>query len=202
MLKDVLEKVGFLNKDNELHFDKALRNEAIKWACQFREESCLKATDTALRDVVHVRSSTILPHPNVRGAMYCGGYRSGGEHEQKFLLSLLGNSTDIRERREILNALGCNSNEELLKHYVQESVETKYSAGERYAVVQSVLENTVIGRDVLFDFLKDNIAKFHSVNGLQNTEKAIKELALYIVNEDQQKMVTFCEQDSAGTNLF
>lgn len=193
MLKDVLDKIGFENKPNEEHFDKALRNEAIKWACQLKEESCLKSTDSIFRKVAAVRSSN-LPHPNVRGVMYCGGYRSGGEDEQKFLLSLLGNCTDTRERMEILNALGCNSNEDLLQHYLKETLESKYSADERYAVVQSVLENTVIGRGVVLEFLKKHISDFHSVNGPQNTDRAFKELASYMVDEDQIKIVNIlCE---------
>ncbi|RZF32754.1 hypothetical protein LSTR_LSTR009863 [Laodelphax striatellus] len=159
ILSDSREKEMTMN-------DELLRFEVAETACNVRLRACLIEANNIFRKWIDnstkSESQNFIRH-DVRTTVYCTAVELGGEREWLFLWDQLQGKRshiDQEERRRILDALACSKNQQLLKRYLESSLQTNSTDHlrnfkERRAVFNSVLKN-VDAVDLLMDFMQVN----------------------------------------------
>uniref|UniRef100_V5I8G3 Aminopeptidase N n=1 Tax=Anoplophora glabripennis TaxID=217634 RepID=V5I8G3_ANOGL len=157
--------------DSDSHVDVLKNVLVLKWACELGHEECIKyATET----FKSFKESSSLDDYNAREVIFCNGIRHSEnvKEDWEFLWKIYTNSLSVHEQNDILNALGCAEDKELLLSYLQKVITTDSGIKRQDAVTvfKSVLSSSV-GLEAVKEYLKTN------VSAIQNFFKDMRILA-------------------------
>lgn len=135
-------------------FDRYSRETALRYACNSRNELCLS---DAFKLIQRFASNDIRAPRGLEAVVYCSGMRgTGKEAEWTAIWRKLLSPTDATFRSQIINALGCSDDRDLLKQLLESSVgagnPASYTQAERRAVLGAVLSSRS-GLEVVIEFI-------------------------------------------------
>lgn len=94
---------------------------------------------------------------DLKKVIICSGVRSADKNTwNKLLLKYKENNND----NDILNGLGCTSDTEVLKMYLDIAINNSLPVTDRDTIFKAVYTGSDVGVDVTLDFLKDKIHYF------------------------------------------
>lgn len=100
------------------------------------------------------------PHKELRSVVYCNGlrYSENATSDWEFLWNKLQESTIASETNILTSALGCTTDEELLKKYLDLVFEpnSKIRRQDATYVFRAVLNNNREGTDAVLDYIVNN----------------------------------------------
>lgn len=137
--------------------DRFGRATAIRWACKSGNEKCLADAWLMVQSAANGNQS--IPR-SMQNDIYCNGLRGTNKTSEWIILwKKMRALNDDRERKSLINGLGCSDDEEILKDFVDSSVamnsDVNYSRAERQLVFNSSIQSSV-GVPVILDFLRSN----------------------------------------------
>lgn len=189
-LDHLFSEASLLAANNEHHFRKDSRNQAIRWSCRLGSSKCLNETNAALEG--HLTEATLI-HQDHRGAILCAGIRSATELQFNLLLNRLANEIDIDERSRLVRAAGCISDqflaERLLLMTINEQSIYLKNDEERYFVFSEIAGNQPNSTKLAFEFLEANIDTVNTLYGRDNVNNAVKLLSTFVSNDELTEKV-------------
>lgn len=192
MLTHLYSTTGVLDVENEAHYHKQSRINAMNWACRLGMEKCLTDSSALLKS--HLTSGVAI-HPNNVATVYCAGLRSSTVEEYASFMQKFVAETNGEERLRLLSGLGCRRDNETLTAYIQTSVGTEIAyrnAAERYRVFTSVVGNGNVGLEVAIKFLIDNMDLANTNFGTNNLNNGIVLVAQNVVSNAHRNEVMRC----------
>ncbi|KAJ8973356.1 hypothetical protein NQ317_001400 [Molorchus minor] len=154
---------------------------ALTWACQLGHEGCV---DEAVSLFADFRENGTKPNKNLRTVVYCNGlrYSSNSTDDWEFLWNVFTESENLAtERSTIISALGCTTDTELLKSYLEKTLtdESGIRLQDAASVFSAVYSGNPEGIAVAYDFLTENYTqiaqRYQSMNSLSTLIKGISE---------------------------
>lgn len=132
--------VGVEDLPGEILPDKIVRNIAINWFCLTGNEDCLSQTKAAMNRILAYPNTD--HSPDLRQTIFCNGLRLAEERDYNDVVKHLKATVDQGIRTNLINSLGCMSNQELQDKYLQSSIAENdkniYRAQERNRILQAV----------------------------------------------------------------
>ncbi|XP_055315275.1 aminopeptidase N-like [Sitodiplosis mosellana] len=109
------------------------REMAIRLACEFGIESCLKEAEQMLEQSF-VSENFTFASLNTRASIYEFGIRSANFNLTELIWSRMSSTKNSEERQEILNSFGNIANETLLREYLYRTIDSKNNLIQRERV--------------------------------------------------------------------
>ncbi|CAH0553354.1 unnamed protein product [Brassicogethes aeneus] len=136
--------------------------------------------------------------PNLQGIVFCNALRYTNDTEDWHFLWNLYKTTDVStEKVTLLGALGCTENKNLLKTYLEHSINENSGIKPQDALsVFSAVQTSQIGVNIALQFLKNNYASiqssYKSLNALSNL---IEQLAdKFTTKEQLEELQNFIDE--------
>ncbi|XP_055638196.1 aminopeptidase N-like [Toxorhynchites rutilus septentrionalis] len=209
LVEPSFKKLGMTSDPSESLFEKLTRNIIINWACTVESADCLAQTRAQLGEVVSNKTENV--EPNLRSVVFCNGLRNADRDTFLFVWDRMQRSQDPSERTLLMNALGCSQNAELLRLYLDtsldESSDTNYRDQERSRVFSAVYSNGQVGLETSMKFLDVNAKQIDRLYnggsfGGRAIGSAVTGMAKRIVNKEQnQEFVKLVTKLAAGNYL-
>ncbi|XP_071652134.1 uncharacterized protein [Temnothorax longispinosus] len=201
LLSNMYNRLGFSDRNDDTYLDKLNREIILQWACQLNKTDCV---NTAKKLFMQWRKDNSVRIPtNARPAIYCTAIKEGQTDDWEFLWSQYLLTNFATEKKIIINALGCSTNETVLQNYLEKAIE-KYdpaSAAIRRqdvsAVFASVYNAGPVGVNVTLNFLTTYTTALYQYFGRwDEVADLFVNVASQISSEDQYKtLVDFVVHD-------
>ncbi|XP_029033388.2 aminopeptidase N-like isoform X2 [Osmia bicornis bicornis] len=184
--KSVVKEVKFevTEKESELH--KMLRTDLIKWTCRAGIEQCTKYTTQQYNLWLEDSNKNSLD-VDLRNTILCAGVRTVDfDKWKKTLDKLVELSKDEDEKRSLmLNVLGCSNSVEVLKKYLNLTLEDNPPVSFDVAV-QGIVSEHVDGVNITLETLlrqQERIKKLPNADSVIKT--SVQAIASYIKTRDE-----------------
>ena len=152
LLAPVMERVGWESSDGN-HLTALLRSLVVGALGSHKHPATVE--EARRRFQAHVSGESTLP-ADLRAAVYSAVLTGNDVSTFDELLALF-DKTDLHEERvRIMRSLGAASSRELIDRALQFSLSDKVRSQDTVFVIGSVSSHSCLGRDVAWDFLKDN----------------------------------------------
>ncbi|XP_068239378.1 aminopeptidase N-like [Palaemon carinicauda] len=151
------ESVGFEDSTDDPLLSQYKRQKGLAWACMLEHHDCLnKSVELYRMWMAHPKNNSIVS-PNLKSMVYCRGIQEGGEKEwqfawQQYLLSNVGS-----EKEQLLSAMGCTRNQQILLRYLEMAFTTDSGIRKQDTkrVFRAVASNPV-GTSMAWNFIQEN----------------------------------------------
>ncbi|EAT35031.1 AAEL012779-PA [Aedes aegypti] len=189
-INPVFSELGMVTQPNDDLFARQTREIVSKWACAMGSQTCLRKASEILLE--SVGSSNLQVDPDLRSSIYCAGLVNASEEIFLAVWNRMQTSKDQAFRTDLIYALGCTENVELMEMFLNTSIAsessgTNYFGQERERVFSAVYRNSRKGTEVALRFFMNNIMKINELYNKGNfggraIGSAITGLAKYIVD--------------------
>lgn len=121
------------------------------WACKTGLEACTTDALEKLVLLIKTKDSAATRED------YCYGIRAANETIFSHFWKLLIDSDDESLKLKLINGLACSSNEDLLREYLQSSINQtfRYTDQDRLNIIEAMIEHNN-GLHIAFDFMLEN----------------------------------------------
>ncbi|KAG5888646.1 hypothetical protein JTB14_021271 [Gonioctena quinquepunctata] len=148
-----LERIGATS-----HIEVLKQSLILKWKCELQSPDCLENSAGNFRDY---KESNSIPNHEERRMILCYGAKMSKtpQDEYSFLINIFEDAHSPTEQEDILSALGCIPDANILSNYLLEIVaeQSVISRSQALIVFRAVYSNTDQGIDVALDFLEQNM---------------------------------------------
>lgn len=133
------------------------RELAIKLACSAGNTDCIN--DAYMQTSFHAETENKLVPKGLENVIFCNGFK-GSKRPPPYwhaMWNKMLETTDSTFKSQALTALGCTENSNLLKEYLESSLDmsiTSFTQGDRRAILESVL-GSKLGLEAIFSFLEE-----------------------------------------------
>jgi ERAP1-like C-terminal domain len=152
----IFERLGVRNIDDEPYFDRLARNVAVRWACYVGSTECQEATTDRIREYV---ATEVQFEPDNRNVIMCAGLRAA-DYESGFgLWQKMQASTSTATRNQIIDALVCSQDNELLQQLMGTLIVTlgiSYTNPERTRMISGIANNGIYGTMAVMQFIEEH----------------------------------------------
>ncbi|XP_031787739.1 uncharacterized protein LOC107982070 [Nasonia vitripennis] len=157
--KSVVESVGFdESKDptnEEGHLTKINRNIAINLACSVGSKQCTTTLNEKFEKWLNDSTKNPLK-PDLKQATLCNGLRTASADVWNRTLSLCVKTTNSVEKADLINALGCSTDENILRYYINYVAEDDSPIGNYMSsIIRSISEQSDVGVNLALDFVTE-----------------------------------------------
>ncbi|XP_033335065.2 aminopeptidase N-like isoform X1 [Megalopta genalis] len=176
------------------HLKQLKRELILTWRCKAEGKDCVKK---AKQLYINFKLNTFmgLPNhisPNARAAVYCTAMRDADVNEWNFMWGQYLKADFASEKKTILEALGCNRNEKILRSYINRVINGSYTSGIRKQDVDIALTSIYnagkVGVDVMLIFLVNEYKRLYEYYGEWNSVRNVfSKLASHISTQQQLK---------------
>ncbi|XP_066994962.2 aminopeptidase N [Anabrus simplex] len=159
-------KLGFMAESEEKPTVKLQRRQIVQWACSVDHPGCVSgATDLFRKWRKSNGSSNPIP-VEVRSIVYCTAIAHGSSEDWDFLWKRFKKSNRNLERSDMLAALGCSKDVDILSRFLSWSIKEDSGIKKQYsrAVFEAVAKNPA-GYRIATNFLKDNVQSIQKYLG-------------------------------------
>ncbi|XP_069682409.1 aminopeptidase N-like [Periplaneta americana] len=175
-------ELGVKPHKNDSYLKTLHRKEIVMWACHTGYYPCVRKAISLFKIWMDGKKNPVPS--SLRSAVYCTAIARGGPEEWQFLWTKYKAATAVSERNSALMALGCSEDTDILKQYLQWSIQ-KYSdikPGDSVTVFKAVA-STETGFSIAKEFFINNIGSIEeNVGSFQVAE--ILELLASLMNQD------------------
>ncbi|CAK9796737.1 Aminopeptidase N [Anthophora quadrimaculata] len=160
LIKNKLEKLGYLDRPGDDRLTILLRGELSKWACKYDHKECVQ---TFVELFKKWKQQNIKIKPNQQPVAYCMGVKHGTTEDWEFLWNQYYNSISATEQEVILQALGCTRDVTLLERYLlyalKDFEESRIRKQDNSAVFSAVSGSSKFGSEFVLDFVSKHYAE-------------------------------------------
>ncbi|XP_015606016.1 aminopeptidase N [Cephus cinctus] len=192
----LVEDVGYDALKDDEHLTKFNRPNALTWACNYGHVACLSTAQEKLLAYLDA-PDTYFIDPNLKTFVLCAGIRASDTSTWNNLYARYQQTTVSAEKTEILTALGCSNNKNILKNYLQLTLnDSALESSVSPSVFYAVYSGSEVGIDVALDFIIDNaLAIFVADGHNKNIGTYLTGIGYRITTKEQyEKLSTFLEQ--------
>lgn len=160
IIHDVYVSLGTAETSGEEMLAKYARSLVINWACRAGIEDCLDRVRTMFTRMLY---EDVPVDVNLQSAVYCASLRTSTDVEYSDFMAKLAASDDQDERGRMIDALGCATDENKLKSFLESSLDKNefgYREAEKPRVVLSVLKGNRNGASPVIEFYSENYQQF------------------------------------------
>lgn len=171
LIKPAYERYNLTKLDGDDLQTSQMQKSIVNIACAYNLEECVQGSrDLFNRFMTNVKqnsSENPIP-PNVRPAVYCTAIYQGGEQEWDFVFQLYKKEQNANERNAMLSALTCSRVPWILVRYLKWTFEENRGIKNQDAVfVFKGIATQNYGKDIAFNFLRQNWLKIYKTHGKQ-----------------------------------
>lgn len=160
IIHDVYVSLGTSETSGEDMLAKYARSLVINWACRVGIKDCLDRVHLMFTRMLYQDASVDV---NLQSAVYCASLRTSTDVEYSEFMAKLASSDDQDERGRMIDALGCATDENKLKSFLESSLDTNefgYRKAEKPRVVLSVLKGNRNGASAVIKFYTEYHQQF------------------------------------------
>ncbi|XP_034941475.1 uncharacterized protein [Chelonus insularis] len=181
----LVNDIKFEESVEDDHIKKLQRVTVIEKTCAFGLKSCANHTSEKLRKWLESSDANPLS-PDLKSVVLCGGVRSANRVSWNKLLQKYKNEQD----ENLITALGCTSDVEILKDYLRMTFNGTLKSANRDQVFKSVYSGSENGINVALDFIISD-SKLINGNDAKNETliKYITEIGERITTDSQLKKI-------------
>ena len=150
------ERVGWEAHQGERELDALMRSTILGQLGKYDDEATL---DTARSLFKGYNEDPASVHPDIRGIVFNLAARQGDESTYQAIWDLYDRTSMEEEKMRLLIALGSFRNADLLSETLDQSLSDRVRYHDTIQVVSGVAANR-LGRDMAWDFVKDNWDEF------------------------------------------
>ena len=155
LLSNIMAHIGMEAKQNESHLDASLRSLLITASNDDRvNQKCVEI----MKNFFHTSTPV---DPEIRGSVYQVYVSKGGLEACNKMVGLHKNVYSMEEKKEIETALGCVEGLDCLKKVQQFMMESHVNDNEKYEILKDMATGSKLGRDVSWDFVKEQWKVFY-----------------------------------------
>ncbi|CAL7935733.1 unnamed protein product [Xylocopa violacea] len=185
---ELYKQLDITDTENEDHTRRLNRNLILNWLCRLDHEDCLFKSVKIFR--LWQTNSMNAISPNARQAIYCTAIRMGTSDHWHFLWQQYLKTNSPTEKKNIINALGCAMDKDMLTMYIGFALDRNYTSAIRKqdvnAVFASIYNAGGFGVNVMLDVLIKDYTKLHDYYGnWHNVKELIQKLAPRLSTKDQ-----------------
>ncbi|XP_011497942.1 PREDICTED: aminopeptidase N-like [Ceratosolen solmsi marchali] len=153
---NLLTSVGLEESENDKHLTKLNRIVALKWVCSLGHQECTTKMQEKL--VMWLDNSTKNRlSPDLKKITLCYGLQSADIDIWQKVLDKCVETTDPDNQKELLVALGCSNNNQILQKYFNFILNDTSPFNNTFSVIStaisSALENSEVGIDTALDYV-------------------------------------------------
>lgn len=198
ILSEIYKKVGLKPKQGESHSDVLLRNTILNRLAVFDEPSFAEEAKKLFDN--HAKGTLDVPI-DIRDAVYSAVARSADEKVFDTFFRLYRETDQQEERNRLSGAMGSFPDIEMLKKVLAFAISDQVRSQDSVSVISSVANNK-LGRDLAWNFFKDN-AKFFKdrYSGGLLLARLVKAVTSNFGSEEKAKEIEsyFAENPFPGT---
>ncbi|KAH1002212.1 hypothetical protein HUJ04_008323 [Dendroctonus ponderosae] len=197
LLSKVYARLGWNSRSGETHLDTLLRSLILSRMALLDDDLTIKEARSRVES--HVKGDTVLV-ADLRSACYRTVLRAGGQQEFDTLLKLY-RATDLHEEKDrISRSLGSANDVKLLKQVLEFAMSDEVRTQDKVFVIVSASVNCK-GRDLAWDFFKDNWPKINKIFKGYLLTRLVKHLTENFTSEERALEVEafFQEHSAPGT---
>lgn len=180
LLTDVENKLKYDPTDEDDHLTKYWRVITQSWACKLGSKTC---TDDASAKLDKWMANPLSVPPDQKKVILCAGIRNVDHDKWHKLFDKYLESNDP----DLLTALGCSKNKEILQHYLHSAANKSINFNKRENVFSAVTSGSAEGVDVALTFITN---KNFIVNNITTDSSTIgtyfKNIGAYITTKEYQ----------------
>ncbi|XP_035744089.1 uncharacterized protein LOC118451536 [Vespa mandarinia] len=154
----------FENK-NETHLESLLKIDAAKWACDIGLEFLENYSIQQFNLWLNKAENAAIPR-DLKKVIFCAALRKANETVWINTLNKYILSKDVEEKTLILSSLGCSSSPNILKNFLDITVQEDSNFIKQLPeVFRTIYSNSPVGLEIVLDFLSENIDKLQKYDG-------------------------------------
>lgn len=160
IIENAYLSLGTEENNGEEMLEKYARTLIVNWACRVEIEDCTSRTHSLF---INYLDNDVKVDVNIQAAAYCASLRMSSDSEFASFMSKLALSDDQDERGRMIDALGCATNADNLRAFLESSLdehEFGYREAEKPRVVLSVLKGNRNGVSAVINFYDENHEEF------------------------------------------
>ncbi|XP_033214179.1 aminopeptidase N-like isoform X2 [Belonocnema kinseyi] len=194
MSSNLVESVGFVDKEKEDHITTLTRSMALRWVCGLGFENCTKEFEGPFNSWLASggeKSENDL-NPNLKSIVLCTMLENANETIWNRVYEKYLETEDTTEQVLILTNLGCSKNPVILKKYLDLAINTTSKINNTITAVQAVYNGNEIGLNVTLNYIVDNSHGFliHDKGDAANLNKFISDIGTKITTEAHLKKLS------------
>uniref|UniRef100_A0A3Q2Y010 Aminopeptidase n=1 Tax=Hippocampus comes TaxID=109280 RepID=A0A3Q2Y010_HIPCM len=135
------------------HTDQYNQVNAIQMACRTGITHCQKLTSTWFKQWMDNPHHNLI-HPHLRDAVYCSAIASGNKEEWEFGWAQFKNTSVASEANQLMSALACTGNTQLLKRYLSYTLEPSMIRRQDAAFVIGAVASNSLGQELAWNFVR------------------------------------------------
>ncbi|XP_026675047.1 aminopeptidase N-like, partial [Ceratina calcarata] len=167
--------VGFEPKANDSDLVKALRKDAMRWACEAGVKNCTSYAEKTYQQWLR-NPSTVLD-VNLKNEILCAGVRTANESMwSNILKQITVSEPDEETRKEQLVALACSNSTKILKKYLNSTLSPGYPINFKTAAA-NVVSRYPGGAQLVFNFV---LKEYRRIEKLENFKTIMKDVVTAI----------------------
>ena len=173
LIKPGYDKFKMTNLDNDNLLDNQMQKTLVSMACAYNLDDCVENAKRLFNEFMgnvlkgNSADENNIP-PNVRSSVYCTAIYHGGELEWNFIFQLYLKEQNANERNALLVSLTCSRVPWILARYLKWMFDESSGIKTQDAVFTfKAVATQNYGKDIAFNFLRENWVKIHSILGKQ-----------------------------------
>lgn len=183
LVDDVLFKLEEDKKKDDTDLKKLLRVNLVKWTCRAGLDKCKSFAEGEFK--AWLQNSSYALDVNLKNNIICAGLRTANADTWKKTLANLQVIKDEDERKTMFALLACPDSKEILKNFINSTLE-KDSVLSFSSAVQSVVSEHNEGVDIAIDMLKSEQKRIKQLPNSQEIITAtVQAIASGITSESQ-----------------
>ncbi|GJQ83174.1 hypothetical protein Trydic_g18201 [Trypoxylus dichotomus] len=162
LLNAAMTSVGCDEKESDRHTTKLNRIGLLTWTGRYGNQACREIGLQRLREWESDEVRLILP--NMQTPLTCSALRIGEQKDWDFVFQRYVAESESLVRARLLDALGCSENVEVLNRFMDIILDSNSDlrSTDSTTALSSIYNSGIIGRDFLYNYIKNNWARVNS----------------------------------------
>lgn len=188
LIKNIHQKLGFVDKRGEDKLNILLRRELNFLSCSLGLKDCI---EKSLRYFNNWKNGVNRRVPkNLKQVVYTTAIKEGTKEDWDFLWNQYESTNVVSEKVEILNALSCSQDSETLNQYLR-SVTSNFNGNEMHerdlsSILSSVSSCSLFGAEFTLDFVDQHYKEIVDSEGgdYEQISRILSEASKYLTTEN------------------
>ncbi|XP_026671359.1 aminopeptidase N-like, partial [Ceratina calcarata] len=175
LMRTLTKDVGYEPKANDSDLVKMLRIKAMKWACEAGVKNCTSYAEKTYQQ--WLKNPEMKLDVNLKTEILCAGVRYANQSIwTRTLEYIIASTLDDDNRKDLQEALACSNSSEILKKYLNSTLDPNYSIDFKTAAINVVSRHRT-GPEIVFHFM---VKEYQHIQKINNFKAVVEDVAIAI----------------------
>jgi len=187
LFKTISKSVGWTSKENEDHLQTLLRSLVLSRLASFGDQQTLDEASSRFK--LHVTGEKLIP-ADLRSSVYRSVLSASDMDVVDTMIKMYKESEMCEERDRIARSLGASGDTDILSRVLKFAISEDVRSQDSIFIIISVSVMSITGRDLAWNFFKDNWKLFHDrYQGGPLVKRLVKDLVENFASEAKSNEV-------------